>query len=143
MSSAAVMNAVKSLIESTVPSTRVVTRSWLDIDQRNQSDLRNGVYTVMSQAERDYANYRGREGELGTHTILVSAQFLLAENATGEQVEDAEFAMLDELKLVAKSASKPALIGALELVGIQQSGQLEAPYGWVLARFENVGGHVE
>lgn len=135
-----VMNAVRTLVTDTVPAGRVVTRSWKDFDGHLQADLEAGIYTLVSQAERDYANYYGREAQLGTQTILISGVFVLPEDATGEQIEDGEFEMVEELQAVAQERAKPAIIGALQLMGFQQSGQLEAPYGWVLARFENGGG---
>ena len=134
------MNAARTLVAENVPAWRVVTRSWKDFDGHAQADLEAGIYTLISQAERDYANYYGREAQLGLQTILISGVFVLSESATGEQIEDAEFEMVEELKAVAQVRSKPEIIGALQLVGFQQSGQLEAPYGWILARFENGGG---
>jgi hypothetical protein len=55
--------------------------------------------------------------------------------ANGQQVEDAEFEMLEQLRSFACNPL-PESIGGLALKEFGQSGQHEAPYGWIAARFE-------
>ena len=69
--------------------TRVVTRDFLDFAQRSQVDLEAGTLTIITQRESRYANYRGREADLGRMTLAVVGQLKLPEDALPSVVEDA------------------------------------------------------
>lgn len=134
--SIAVLNAVKSQLQSVAPA-RVVTREWLRHEDRREADLARGLFTIMASIEKDYANQvMGREAQLGKQTLFIVAQIRLAEGATGEQVEDAEFVLIDDLKALAQS-TLPAPIGELHLLSVQNSSQLETPFGWVSSVWQN------
>ncbi|HYC64945.1 MAG TPA: hypothetical protein VEC14_09455 [Reyranellaceae bacterium] len=127
-----VMETLKSRLQSVAP-TRIVTRSYRDFADRPKLELEAGVFTVLSRGESDYHDLH--PAEFGTHRMLVIGQILLAEGATGEAVEQAEFALVDEIKAVTTAALPPELDG-LTLLRFSQSGQLEAPYGWIVAELE-------
>lgn len=116
---------------------RIVTRDWEDSSQRNDSDLTRGIYTLISKSETDYADYPGREAQLGTLQFVLIAQIKVAEASGASTVEDAESDLIDEIKaFVSNPPPSLADAGNLALVSWQQSGQLEHPYGWVAFRFE-------
>lgn len=132
MSLADALNALKNGMAAAMPA-RVVTRDFLSFDQRREADLTAGVLTVVSSREGRYANYRGREAQMGRLNVVVVGQIKLAESALPSAVEDAEFSFAEQVKVF--------LGGALPVTDIQLqetrfSGQMEAPYGWFAMDWE-------
>ena len=113
--------------------TRVVTRDFLDFAQRAQVDLEAGTLTIITQRESRYANYRGREADLGRMTLAVVGQLKLPEDALPSVVEDAEFAFAEEVKDWLKGVLPVNLI---DLIETRFSGQMDAPYGWFAMTWE-------
>ena len=133
MTLAARMAALKTELVTAMP-TRVVTRKLKDFADRPKADIAAGVFTLISKGERGYRNYNGREAMDGRHSMLLVGQIELGEDADGEAVEDAEFAMVEEVKAFVRAL--PAELCSLVMTGFQQSGQLDAPYGWVAITLE-------
>lgn len=117
---------LKNALQSAMP-TRVVTRDLMNFDLRQESDLEAGVLTVAANRERGYANYRGREADLGKLSVLVVGQLKLPEAALPSEVEDAEFVFAEEVKGFLRGVLP---IQAADLLETRFSGQLDAPYGW-------------
>lgn len=113
---------------------RIVTRSFLNPSDRPDSDLRAGVYTVISQGEGGYNNMPGREAMYGKNELLIVGQIVVAEGDPASAVEDAEFDMVDEIKGFVRAL--PVGIDAMLLKKFRQSGQIDHPYGWVVFQFE-------
>lgn len=123
---------LKDGLQATMP-TRVVTRDLLNFDLRPQAELEAGVLTVVTNLERGYANYRGREADLGKLSLLVVGQLKLPDDALPSEVEDAEFAFAEEVKDFLKGALP---VQAADLVETQFSRQWEVPYGWFAMEWE-------
>lgn len=117
---------LKNALQSAMP-TRVVTRDLMNFDLRQEADLEAGVLTVAANRERGYANYRGREADLGRMSLLVVGQLKMPENALPSEVEDAEFVFAEEVKGFLQGALP---VQAADLLETRFSGQLDAPYGW-------------
>ncbi|MBK6556079.1 MAG: hypothetical protein IPG16_02315 [Comamonadaceae bacterium] len=113
--------------------TRVVTRDFLDFAQRSQVDLEAGTLTIITQRESRYANYRGREADLGRMTLAVVGQLKLPEDALPSLVEDAEFAFAEEVKDWLQGVLP---VNAVDLIETRFSGQMDAPYGWFAMTWE-------
>lgn len=130
--------AMKAAMASAMP-TRVVTRSYQDFSQRAPADLEAGIVTILGAGEKDYANYVGREAQLGTVPMVVVGQLQISEatlKADGaEAVEDAEDLLVEEIKAFVANPGD-ALLGGIRMLGFRQSGQIEAPYGWVACDIE-------
>lgn len=126
------LEALKDALTAALP-TRVVTRDLKSFDQREQSDLEAGVLTVIAAREGRYANYRGREADLGRLVTAVIGQLKLPEDALPSEVEDAEFAFVEEVKLFLQGVLP---VEAIDLLETRFSGQLEAPYGWFAMDWE-------
>ena len=126
------LNALKNGIAVAMPA-RVVTRDLLSFDLRQESDLLAGVLTVLASREGRYANYRGREAQMGRLNVVVVGQLKLAEDALPSEVEDAEFAFAEEVKDFL-AGSLP--VADVQLIETRFSGQLEAPYGWFAMDWE-------
>ncbi len=118
---------------ATALQTRVVTRDLLSFDQRSETDLAAGVLTVIASREGNYANYRGREADLGKLSVAAVGQLKLPEDALPSEVEDAEFAFAEEVKAFLQTALP---VEAVTLLETRFSGQLEAPYGWFAMDWE-------
>lgn len=118
---------------------RIVTRLYQPRGHHHDKDLKTGIFTIVSRGVLGYTNTVGRMASYGRHQVLITGQLMLppsdGNEANGQQVEDAEFTMLEQLRTLARSPL-PESIGGLALLEFGQSGQLEAPYGWIAARFE-------
>ena len=124
------MNLVKAQLELVAP-TRIVTRSYKDFEQHRNNDLKTGILTVISSGEDGYANSFARHAETSNHPFIIAGQIKLAGNASGEDVENAEFEMVEDVKALVRSALPPE-ISTLELKRFKQSGQLLQPNGWIV-----------
>lgn len=126
------LEALKAGLAAAMPA-RVVTRDLLSFDQRQESDLLAGVLTVVTNREGRYANYRGREAQMGRLNVVVVGQLKLAEDALPSAVEDAEFAFVEQVKDFLAGILP---VEAIDLLETRFSGQMEAPYGWFAMDWE-------
>lgn len=126
------LESLKTALAAALP-TRVVTRDLLNFDRREESDLEAGVLTVIASRESNYANYRGREADLGKLSVAAVGQLKLPEDALPSEVEDAEFAFAEEVKGFLQAVLP---VEAVVLLETRFSGQLEAPYGWFAMDWE-------
>ena len=126
------LEALKVGLAAAMPA-RVVTRDLLSFDQRQESDLLAGVLTVVTNREGRYANYRGREAQMGRLNVVVVGQLKLAEDALPSEVEDAEFAFVEQVKDFLAGILP---VEAIDLLETQFSKQMEAPYGWFAMDWE-------
>lgn len=131
----AVMAAAKTAMQTAMPM-RVITRSYKDFSLRSDADLRSGIWTLISTGEKDYANYKGREAQLGTLTVAALGQVRVDDNSSEEAIETAEFAMVEELKAFVRGELAAAIDGGALMKSFRQSGQMEHPYGWVAVEIE-------
>lgn len=122
------MELIKTELGNKYP-LRMVTRAFADFAYRTEAELTAGLYTIVSANEGGYKNYSGREGMDGRQQLRIYFQQELAEDATGDQIEEAEFSAIDEIKAFLRD--RPATLAQLFLIGFVQSEQLDAPYAWV------------
>ncbi|MFH2082080.1 MAG: hypothetical protein ABIK08_11415 [Pseudomonadota bacterium] len=127
------MTALKAGLAAAMPA-RVVGRDLKDFGDRSKADIAAGVFTLVSRGEGGFKNYNGREAMDGKHRMLLVGQIELGEDAAPSAVEDAEFAMVEDVKGFMR-ALPPALC-SLTMTGFTQSGQVDAPYGWVAIDME-------
>lgn len=130
----AAMDALASTLAASCTG-RVVTRSFTPIAQRTAEELEAGVLALMAQGESGYANYRGREAELGTVKVVLVGQVKVADGSPPVEIERAEFAFAEQIKTALHGPLLPPLRQALAR-SFAQSGQLEHPYGWVAFELE-------
>lgn len=126
------LEALKAGLAAAMPG-RVVTRDLLAFEERLESDLLAGVLTVVSSREGRYANYRGREAQLGRLNVVVVGQLKLAEGVLPSEVEDAEFAFAEQVKDFLGGVLP---VADVLLIETRLSGQMEAPYGWFAMDWE-------
>lgn len=126
------LEGIRASLAAAMPG-RVVSRSFRPLSQLSDPELRRGVVAVVCLEEDGYANYRGREAQLGRLKVLLVAHLRVADKAAPVEVEDAEWALAEEVKawLAGSLPVRECLLQTL-----RQSGQLEAPYGWVVMELE-------
>lgn len=117
---------------------RIVTRSFIPLAQRSIEELEAGVLTLVSLGEGDYANYRGREAQIGTISALLIGHLAVADGAERIAIERAELALAEEVKAFLQG-DMPAGVSSCLAEGFKQSGQLEFPRGWVVFQMEVQG----
>lgn len=127
------MNLIADLLAARYPA-RVVTRSLKDFSLRQPAELKRGIYTLVGQGESGYANLLGRMAMDGTQRLLLVGQIQLGEKESPVEIEDAEFGMVEEIKEFCRNL--PPLIVLLSMTGFVQSGQVDAPYGWIAVDME-------
>ncbi len=126
------LNALKDGMAAAMPA-RVVTRDLLPFDLRSEADLTAGVLSVVSSREGRYANYRGREAQMGRLNVVAVGQIKLPENALPSEVEDAEFEFAEQVKAFLGGVLP---VTDIQLIETRFSGQMEAPYGWFAMDWE-------
>ena len=124
-----VVNALKAELAATAPA-RLVTRDYMDFADRDEADLSAGIFTVLAGRGDGYQNLVGRMASNGLLRPVIVGQILLPDSSSGSAVEDAELAMLEDVKTLIRRDDLPPPISGIEFLGFQSSGQLDAPYGW-------------
>jgi hypothetical protein len=85
---------------------------------------------IVTAGERDFKNQKGMIAKEGTQRMLLVGHLRVAETASPEDVQTAEFALIKEVK----AALNTGVVGiGYSLVSVEQSRQLDFPYGWVVA----------
>lgn len=128
------MDALAAALATACPN-RLVGRNFKPMAQRTDEDLLTGILSLACLGEQDYANYRGREADLGKLKVVLIGQLAVAADAEPSALEDAEFVMAEEVKAFLALPPPYPLVECLA-TGYRQSGQLEHPYGWVAFELE-------
>lgn len=129
----AALEALRTSLAAALPG-RIVTRAFLPLSMRAREDLLAGVVCVVALGERDFANYRGREADLGTLGAVLVGQ-LQVDSDDPQDVERAELTLARQIKAWLADPM-PAPVRQCLADGWRQSGQLEAPGGWVVFELE-------
>lgn len=121
-----ILSSFKAALAAAYPA-RVATRSLLDFSDRKKSDLEAGVYTVIANGQPAGDIY------FQHFKFIVVGQIQFPERTAGEVIEAAELTMAREIKnLMQRKLRGPDM----RLLGVDQSSQLEVPYGWVSVSIE-------
>lgn len=101
-----------------------------------REQLLAGVLCVVSEGGGEFANYYGREGDLGVGKVALVGFLQVAEDTEPDAIEIAELALLNELlNWCQDPGAVPPPSQALPM-DWAQSRQLEHPYGWVLLHLD-------
>ena len=128
------MEALRASLAAALPG-RVVSRSMKPATVYADEDLRAGVVSLARLGEKDFANYRGREADLGTVEAVLVGRVAVGMDADEVELERAELALAGEI-LAWLQGPLPAGVGQCMATGFRQSGQIEYPAGWVLFKLE-------
>jgi hypothetical protein len=130
----AVLDAIVASLAAALP-LRYVQRSLVDPANAARAQLLAGLVCVVSEGGGGFANYRGREGDLGTMNVRLVGFVQVAEGSLPADVECAELALLGDVLLWANTAGVPGL-DVMYPGDWVQSKQLEHPYGWLALALE-------
>jgi hypothetical protein len=115
--------------------TRVVGRGLVDPATLPIRDLQAGVLRLVGRGGGNFANYQGREGELGTVRCTLLGFVVVPEKSDKTDVERAELALLEDvLRWVGLRRLPP--LDDIYPGDYTQSGQLEHPIGWFALQIE-------
>ena len=133
MNGEAVMALLKTNLEAWFaanPPVRVVTRELMDFSQRKDADMATGVVSIAGLVVDGLDSVRDLQDLAGKLQILLVAQFKLGETKTGLEVEQAEWALWEQIKAFCKAPG--AGLCPLSPVRMQLSGQVHRPYGEIV-----------
>lgn len=123
------LDALQAALAAALPA-RVIKRSLLHYTDHEPAELAAGVVTIVSGGEGDYNKGLGMVAREGVQRVILVGHVQVAEGAAGAVVEAAEIDLIEELKAWARA---PIAGMSLRLDSVQQSRQLENPYGWLVA----------
>ena len=125
-----VLDALVASLAAALP-TRFVQRSLADPANEKTERVQAGLLCVVAKGGGSFANYRGREGDLGTMQVSVVGFVQVGEKSLPADVERTELDLLGEL-LGWVSTTKVLGIDVVTPGDWTQSKQLEHPYGWLV-----------
>lgn len=128
------LDAIEASLFSTL-ARRKVKRGLIDPAAAAREDLLDGVVCIVGQGGGGFANYLGREGQLGLMNVMLVGFLLVEEGTDPVAIEQAELALLQELLHWTSYPNNPGLNSVLPQE-FRQSQQLEHPYGWVALSLE-------
>lgn len=114
---------------------RVVRRGLVDPAVLPMQELKAGVLCLVAGGGGGFANYQGREGELGTVRASIVGFVIVPEKSAKEEVEQAELALLEDVLMWVGERKAPPL-DCIYPGDYTQSGQLEHPIGWFALAME-------
>lgn len=125
------LDALASSLQAALPQ-RLVRRSLpRDPAGMKAALLLAGVVCVVASGGGSFANWSGREGELGQMAVKLACFVKVEDKAPEVEVEQAELALLADL-LGWCQLVKADPLGDVVPLSWQQSSQLEHPYGWLV-----------
>ena len=132
---AADLEMVKESLAAALPM-RHVQRGMVDPANAQRTQLLDGLVCLVADGGGDFANYYGREGEMGRMKVVAVGFVLVGENTPAQAVEDAELALLKELLAWMNQPSVVQPGWAVLPQSWRCSQQLEHPYGWVVLEMD-------
>ena len=129
------MEAIRAALAAMFPA-RVVTRKAVDPANQPREDMVKGIYTLIALGEEGFTNVAGYEAEDARQQILIVGDFVLDEGQGGDAIENAEFAMRDEIKAFCKAL--PDSLCTLNLIAWAGSTQAAAPFGGAIFQLEYI-----
>ncbi len=127
--------AIHASLAAALPQ-RVVSRSLADPASASDEDLRAGLLCLVSRGGGDFANTRGREGQLGRVNAYLVGYVRVDEGDEPAAVEQAELALLQDVLDWCTEPGALRPVNAVYPMDWTQSAQLEHPYGWVALRLD-------
>jgi hypothetical protein len=130
----AVLDAIVASLAAALP-LRHVQRSLIDPANESRERLLASVICLVNGGGGGFANYRGREGDLGTMNVHLVGFVQVAEGSLPADVERAELAVLGDVLGWVNTVGVPGL-DVVYPGDWTQSKQLEHPYGWLALALE-------
>lgn len=122
--------AMQASLAAFLPERYVQRSLLLDPGAEKKERLELGVICLVSGGGGGYANYSGREGELGSLSVKVVGFLKVGDKTAPVAVEQAELALRADVIAWCQQI-KPEPLADVVPGNWSQSQQLEHPYGWV------------
>lgn len=129
------LQAIKDSLTAKLPA-RKFSRSLVDPANLPDADKLAGFVCIVNEGGGQFANYRGREGDLGLIDVALVGYVKVAENAEPAAVEVAELALLKDLLDWTNDQGAVRAGDSVLPMEFAQSKQLEHPEGWVVLKLE-------
>ena len=133
-------NASLELIEASLRKKlpkRFVQRSLpADPAALPEREHRAGVIAIVCEGGGDFANYMGREGDLGTMSVALAGFIVVDEKSPAKDIEVAELALLKDLLDWTNDQGAIRAGDSVLPTDFTLSKQLEHPFGWVVLKLE-------
>lgn len=130
----AVLNAITASLAQAMPA-RFVQRSLVDPADVPTEQLLAGLLCVVTESGGNFANYRGREADLGSMAVRLVGFVKVEEGQPAVATESAELALLGDLLTWLNTIGVPGL-DVIYPGDWTCSKQLEHPYGWLALALE-------
>ncbi|MBV7454300.1 hypothetical protein KW843_07445 [Acidovorax sp. sif1233] len=132
----AALDGIQASMQAAMP-LRIVQRSLvLDPLNADQDALARGVVCLVNGGGGQFANYRGREGQLGHAALGVVAFVRVPEGSAPVDVEAAELAVLADVLAWVKAPGLPRPFDSALPKSFRQSRQLDFPWGWIVIELD-------
>ena len=124
-----VLDAIVQSLSAALPA-RYVQRSLADFASLSVEQRLAGTVCVVTESGGNFANYRGREADLGSMAVRLVGFLEVAESSTPADIERAELNLLGDLLTWLNTTGVPGL-DVIYPGDWTCSKQLEHPYGWL------------
>lgn len=132
----AALAGIASSLATKLPH-RVVQRSLvLDPINHDPAAMAKGVICLVNGGGGRFANYRGREGQLGRADLAAVCFVKVADGADPVATEQAELALLEDLLGWVSDTGTPRPFDSALPKDFRQSKQLDHPYGWIVLELD-------
>lgn len=130
------LEGIKTSMAAKLPH-RVVQRSLvLDPVNHDPAAMAKGVLCLVGGGGGNFANYRGREGQLGRVSLGVVGFVKVDDGSAPEAVEAAELALLHDVLAWVRDTGLPRPFDSALPKDWRQSRQMEHPYGWIVLELD-------
>jgi len=129
----AALEGILASLSAKLPG-RKFTRSLVDPANLKKQDEAAGVVCIVNEGGGGFANYLGREGDLGELQVALVGFIRVAENTEPAAIEVAELALLHELLDWTNDQGAVRAGDSVLPTDFTQSKQLQHPHGWVLLK---------
>lgn len=131
----AALDAIEASLFAALPGRKVQRSLLADVGAASHDDLTAGMVCLVVEGGGGFANYLGREGELGVIRVALACFLKVAEDAPMVAIETAELQLLNELLAWVKFPNGPVGMTVMPKE-FRVSQQLEHPYGWLVLGVE-------
>lgn len=128
-------NLAKSLAKA-LPHRHVRRSLVMAAADLPDAEMTAGVVCVVCEGGGDFANYMGREGQLGHLQVSLVGFLRVDERDQPAEVERAELELLRELLAWTADPGEIRAGDSVLPLDFMQSRQLEHPYGWVVLKLD-------
>lgn len=123
------LDAIETALTAALPA-RTIKRGLYDYEEHTDAEIAAGVVMILSGGEGKYRQGPGMEAREGTQRVMLAGHLQVSETDTRQAIEAAELELIEEIKSFVRAGVSGV---GLSLERVENSRQLDHPYGWVVA----------